>query len=143
MTTLAAIAIAPLSAVPVLALLFGPWALAHGGLRSLAGIVWPALIVAYPMVILFGLPMHLALVQQRFTRARDYAVAGVLLGAVPVLGYYIVAVMFEARFQLAAIPAAAVRNLEWGVLGAGVFGLCSAVIALVFRAIAIRPGRSS
>jgi len=139
MTTLAAIAIAPLAAVPVLTLLFGPWALAHGGVRSLAGIVWPALVVAYPMVMLFGVPMHLALVQQRCTRWRDYAIAGTLLGAVPVIGYFFVAVVFEAQFLPAAIPSAAVRNLEWGAIGVGVFGLCSAAIAIAFRTIAIRP----
>ena len=59
-------------------------------------------------------------------------------GAVPVIGYYIVAVVFEAKFAPAAIPAAAVRNLEWGAIGVGVFGLCSAAIAMAFRTIAIR-----
>jgi hypothetical protein len=138
MRTLAAIAIAPLAAVPVLALLFGPWAIAHGGSRSITGIILPALVVAYPMLILFGVPMHLALVQQRVTGMRAYAIAGILLGAVPVIGYYFVAVAFEARFLPAAIPAAAVRNLEWGAIGVGVFGLCSAAIATAFRAIAIQ-----
>lgn len=138
MRTLAAIAIAPLAAVPVLALLFGPWAIAHGGSRSIAGIIVPALVVAYPMVILFGVPMHLALVQQRVTGMRAYAIAGILLGAVPVIGYYFVAVAFEARFLPAALLAAAVRNLEWGAIGVGVFGLCSAAIATAFRAIAIQ-----
>ena len=138
MRTLAAIAIAPLAAVPVLALLFGPWAIAHGGSRSITGIILPALVVAYPMVILFGVPMHLVLVQQRVTGARAYAIAGILLGAVPVIGYYVVAVAFEARFLPAAIPAAAIRNLEWGAIGVGVFGLCSAAIATAFRAIAIQ-----
>lgn len=139
MRTLAAIAVAPLAAVPVLTLLFGPWAIAHGGTRSLAGIVWPSLVVAYPMLILFGVPMHLALVHQRCTRWRDYALAGILLGAVPVVGYYFVAVAFEAQFRPSAIPPAAVRNLEWGALGVGVFGLCSAAIAIAFRTIAVRP----
>ena len=143
MRTLAAIAIAPLAAVPVLALLFGPWAIAHGGSRSITGIILPALVVAYPMVILFGVPMHLVLVQQRVTGARAYAIAGILLGAVPVIGYYVVAVAFEARFLPAAIPAAAIRNLEWGAIGVGVFGLCSAAIATAFRAIAIRSDRLS
>lgn len=137
--TLAAIAAAPLAVIPVLLVLFGPWALSHGGARSLSGILVPSLVVAYPMVILFGVPMHLALVHQRFTRRRDYAMAGILLGAVPVVGYYVVAVMFEARFMPAAIPAAAVRNLEWGGIGVVVFGLCSAAIAIAFRTIAIRP----
>jgi hypothetical protein len=58
MRTLAAAAIAPLAVVPVLVVLFGPWAAAHGGTRSRAGILTPALVVAYPLVILFGLPMH-------------------------------------------------------------------------------------
>ena len=142
MRTLAAIAIAPLAAVPVLALLFGPWAIAHGGSRSITGIILPALVVAYPMVILFGVPMHLVLVQQRVTGARAYAIAGILLGAVPVIGYYVVAVAFEARFLPAAIPAAAIRNLEWGAIGVGVFGLCSAAIATAFRAIAIPPKKN-
>ena len=142
MTTLAAIAIAPLAAVPVLAVLFGPWALAHGGVRSLAGILWPALAIAYPTLILFGVPMHLALVQQRVTGTRAYAFAGILLGAVPVIGYYFVAVAFEARFAPAAIPAAAVRNLEWGAIGVVVFGLCSAAVATAFRAIAIQPAKN-
>ena len=137
--TLAAIAAAPLAVIPVLLVLFGPWALSHGGVRSLSGIVVPALVVAYPTLILFGVPMHLALVHQRVTRRRDYAIAGILLGAVPVLGYYIVAVVFEARFVPAEIPAAAVRNLEWGAIGVVVFGLCSAAIAIAFRTIAIRP----
>jgi hypothetical protein len=137
--TLAAIAAAPLAVIPVLLVLFGPWALSHGGVRSLSGILAPALVVAYPTLILFGVPLHLALVHQRFTRRRDYAIAGILLGAVPVIGYYIVAVVFEARFVPAAIPAAAVRNLEWGAIGVVVFGLCSAAIAIAFRTIAIRP----
>jgi hypothetical protein len=133
MRTLAAIAIAPLAVVPVLALLFGPWAMAHGGTRSLAGILTPAVVVAYPMVILFGLPMHLALVRQRCTRRRDYAIAGVLLGAVPVAGYVLVAVAFEAKFAIASMGPAFIRNAEWGSIGVVVFGLCSAMVALVFR----------
>ena len=137
--TLAAIAAAPLAVIPVLLVLFGPWALSHGGVRSLSGILVPALVVAYPMLIVFGVPMHMALMHQRVTRRRDYAIAGILLGAVPVVGYYIVAVVFEARFVPAAIPAAAVRNLEWGAIGVVVFGLCSAAIAIAFRTIAIRP----
>ena len=138
MRTLAAIAVAPLAVVPVLSLLFGPWATAHGGTRSLIGIIGPALAVAYPTALVFGLPMHFALVQQRVTGARAYATAGILLGAVPVIGYYIVAVVFEAKFRPAAIPAAAIRNFEWGAIGVVVFGLCSAAIATLFRAIAIR-----
>jgi hypothetical protein len=135
--TLAAIAVAPLAVIPVLALLFGPWALSHGGLRSLAGIIVPAIVVAYPMLILFGMPMHFALRRQRFTRRRDYAIAGVLLGAVPVAGYVVVAVLFEAKFALAAIGPALVRNATWGAIGVVVFGLCSAAIAIAFRAIAV------
>jgi hypothetical protein len=136
--TLAAIAIAPLAVVPVLSVIFGPWTIAHGGARSWLGIVGPALVVAYPVVILFGLPMHLALVRAHCTRWRDYAVVGALLGAVPVIGYVIVAVAFEAKFAIAAMGSAAVRNLEWGAIGVAVFGLCSTAIALAFRAIAFR-----
>ena len=135
MRTLAAIAIAPLAVVPVLTVLFGPWAATSGGMRSLAGIVLPAVVVAYPMVILFGLPMHLALVRQRCTRRRDYAIAGVLLGAVPVAGYVMVAVAFEAKFAIAAIGPAFIRNAEWGAIGVVVFGVCSAAVALAFRAL--------
>ena len=140
MRTLAAIAIAPLAVVPVLAVLFGPWALAHGGTRSLHGILTHALVVAYPMVILFGLPMHFALVHQRFTRWRDYAITGVLLGAVPVAGYVIVAVAFEAKFALSAMGPAFVRNAEWGAIGVAVFGLCSAAVSLSFRFMAFPSG---
>ena len=135
MRTLAAIAIAPLAVVPVLTVLFGPWAATSGGMRSLAGILLPAVVVAYPMVILFGLPMHLALVRQRCTRRRDYAIAGVLLGAVPVAGYVMVAVTFEAKFAIAAIGPAFIRNAEWGAIGVVVFGVCSAAVALAFRAL--------
>ena len=133
---IAAIAIAPLAVIPVLVLMFGPWAIAHGGSRSMIGILLPAVVVSYPLVILVGLPMHFALVRQRCTRARDYALAGVLLGAVPVFGYVIVAVVFEAQFALSAIPRAAARNLEWGAIGVAVFGLCSTAVALAFRAVA-------
>lgn len=132
---LAAIAIAPLAVIPVLLLLFAPWALAHGGGRSLAGILVPALAVSYPLVVLVGLPMHLALVRQRATRARDYGLAGALLGAVPVIGYVMVAVVFEAQFAVSAIPRAAARNFEWGVIGVVVFGACSTAVALAFRSI--------
>ena len=138
MRTLAAIAIAPLAVIPVLTLAFGPWALAHGGWRSLSGILLPAIVVAYVLVILIGVPMHLALVRQGFTRVRDYALAGVLLGAVPVLGYVIVAVAFEAQFVLSAMPRAAARNLEWGAIGVAVFGACSTAVALAFRSIRLR-----
>lgn len=138
--TLAAIAIAPLAVVPVLAVLFGPWALTTGGTRSLTGILGPALVVTYPATILFGLPMHLALVRQRCTRWRDYAITGALLGAVPVAGYVLVAVLFDAKFQIAAIASTLAKNATWGGIGVLVFGLCSAAIAIVFRAIAIpRP----
>ena len=139
MRVLTAIALAPLAVLPVLAMMFGPWAIAHGGWPSLRGILWPGIIVAYALVVVVGLPMHLVLVRQRRTRARDYALAGLLLGAAPVLGYVIVAVAFEAKFQLAAIPRAAARNLEWGAIGVAVFGVCSAAVALTFRAIAARP----
>jgi hypothetical protein len=138
MRTLAAIAVAPLAVVPILTVLFGPWALDHGGVRSLLGILMPAIVVAYPMVILFGLPMHLALVRARCTRWRDYAAAGALLGAIPVIGYVIVAIAFEAKFNLAAMAGAAARNVEWGAIGVVVFGLCSTAIAVAFRAIAAR-----
>ena len=138
MRTLAAIAIAPLAVIPVLVVLFGPWAIAHGGARSLTGIVVPAIVVAYPMVVLFGLPMHLALVRAGCMRWRDYAITGVLLGAVPVAGYVVVAVAFEAKFAIAAMGPAFLRNAEWGAIGVMVFGLCSAAIAIAFRAIAIR-----
>ena len=139
MRTLTAIAIAPLAVIPVLALLFGPWALAHGGAPTLIGILMPALVIAYPMVVLFGLPMHLALVRQRCTRLRDYAVTGLLLGAVPVAGYVLVAVAFEAKFALSAMGPALIRNAEWGAIGVVVFGICSVAVAIAFRAIALRP----
>jgi hypothetical protein len=137
--TLAAVAIAPLAVVPVLVVLFGPWAITHGGLRSLAGILIPAVVAAYPLVILVGLPMHLALVRQRCTRRRDYAVAGTLLGAVPVAGYVLVAVVFEAKFAPAAMGPAFVRNATWGVIGVIVFGLCSAAVAITFREVEAKP----
>jgi hypothetical protein len=137
---LTAIALSPLAVVPLLTLLFGPWAIGHGGWRSFLGIITPALIVAYPMVVLFGLPMHLALVRQRATAWRHYAIAGALLGAGPVIAYVMVAVAFEAKFMLSAMGAAVARNFAWGAIGAVVFGLCSMAIATTFRAIAIlRP----
>jgi hypothetical protein len=138
--TLAAIVLAPLAVVPVLAVLFGPWALAHGGTRSLAGILMPAVIAAYPLTILFGLPMHLALVRHRSTRWRDYALVGVLLGAVPVAGYVLVAVMFDAKFEMAAMGSTLAKNATWGAIGVLVFGLCSAAVAIVFRAAAFPSG---
>ena len=140
--TLAAIAIAPLAVFPVLALLFGPWALAHGGTRSLAGIVVPALVAAYPTVILFGLPMHVVLVRQRRTRWRDYAITGVLLGAVPVAGYVLVAVAFDAKFEVAQLLPTLAKNATWGAIGVVVFGVCSAAVAIAFRAIAFRASPS-
>ena len=141
MRTLAAIAIAPLAVVPVLVVLFGPGVLfrAGGQLRTMLGILLPAVVIAYPMVILFGLPMHFALVRQGFTRRRDYAVTGLLLGVVPVAGYVIVAVAFEAKFAIAAMGPAFARNAEWGLIGVLVFGSCSAAVALAFRAIVSGP----
>jgi hypothetical protein len=138
MRTLAAIAIAPLAVLPVLALLFGPWAVTHGGMATLAGILGPALLAGYPLTIVFGVPMHLALVRQNCTRLRDYAAAGALLGTVPVIGYVMVAVAFEAKFVVPAMGRALARNAEWGAIGVVVFGLCSTAIALAFRAIAMR-----
>lgn len=138
MRTLAALAIAPLAVVPVLTLIFGPWTAANGGLRSLAGIIVPALVVAYPLLLLFGLPMHFALLRQQYTRVRHYAAAGGLLGAVPVIGYVTVAIAFEAKFMPPAMARALARNLEWGALGVLVFGMCSAAVAIAFRAIALR-----
>ena len=134
MRTLAAIAIAPLAVIPILLLLFGPWAFSNGGLRTFTGIVGPALVVAYPLVILFGVPMHLALVRARYTRSRDYAIAGALLGGVPIIGYVLVAMAFEARFAPSAMGAALWRNLEWGAIGVLVFGLCGTAIAVAYRA---------
>jgi hypothetical protein len=140
MRMLAAIVIAPLAVIPVLLVLFGPWAFAHGGTATLAGIVIPALLVSYPIVILFGVPMHLALVRQHCTRRRDYAIAGALLGVVPVAGYVLVAVAFEAKFAPAALGSAFARNAEWGAIGVVVFGLCSTAVALAFRSQAFRTG---
>lgn len=137
MRTLTATAIAPLAVVPVLTVLFGPWTIAHGGMRSWLGIIGPALIVSYVLLVLAGLPMHWALMWQQRTRIRDYALAGALLGAVPVIGYVIVAVAFEAKFMLSAMPHAFARNLEWGSIGVFVFGMCATVIAVVFRMIAL------
>src|ERR1051325_10301428 len=110
MRTLAAIAIAPLTVVPVLTVLFGPWAIAHGGAPSYLGIVGPALFVSYVMVLIAGLPMHWALTWQHRTRVRDYAIAGALLGAVPVIGYVIVAVAFAAKFAVSGLPRASARR---------------------------------
>ena len=135
MRTLAAIALAPLAVIPVLAALFGPWAFFNGGSRTLLGIVGPAVVVAYPLVLLFGVPMHLALVRAGRTRARDYALTGALMGAVPVIGYVLVAVAFEAKFIMPAMSAAMMRNLEWGAIGVLVFGLCGTATAIAFRAI--------
>jgi hypothetical protein len=127
-------AFAPLAVIPVLTLLFGAWAVASGGLRSLTGILGPAVVAAYPLVILFGWPMHLALLRARCTRWRDYAMAGALLGTIPVLGYVIVAVMFEVKFALSQMGPAALRNVEWGAIGVAVFGVCGVAVALAFRA---------
>jgi len=133
MRTLTATAIAPLAVVPVLTVLFGPWTIAHGGVRSWLGIVEPALVVAYTLLVLAGLPVHWALTSQRRTRLRDYAIAGALLGAVPVIGYVIVAVAFEARFTVGGLTRALARNLEWGAIGVVVFGICATAIAVTFR----------
>jgi hypothetical protein len=135
MRVLAATAIAPLAVLPVLTLIFGPWAMAHGGWGSLRGILVPAIVVAYPLTVLIGLPIHLALVRQRCTRVRDYAVAGLLLGAVPVIGYAIVAMAVEAQLAPSGIQRAAARNIEWGGIGVAVFGACSAAVAMTFRAV--------
>lgn len=137
MRPLAAIAIAPIAVIPILVIVFGPWAFSNGGMRSLVGIVGPALILAYALVVLFGVPMHLALVRARCTRIRDYAIAGALLGSVPIIGYVIVAVAFEAKFVPPAMSAALLRNLEWGAIGVLVFGLCGTAIAIAFRATAL------
>ena len=137
MRTLVAIAVSPLAVIPVLLLLFGPWAIARWDLRGLSGVLVPAVVVAYPMVILFGLPMHFALVQQRATAVRHYALAGALLGAVPVIGYCVVAIVFEAKFEVAGLAAATLRNAEWGAIGVVVFGACSAAVAIAFRTIAL------
>lgn len=137
---LAAIAVSPLASVPVLTVLFGPWAIGHGGLRSLAGIVGPALIVAYPLVLLCGLPMHFALVRQGATAWRHYAIVGALLGTVPVIGYVLVAVAFEAKFVMSLMGTALARNYQWGAIGVVVFGLCSTAIAVAFwAAVFLRP----
>jgi hypothetical protein len=82
--------------------------------------------------------MHLALIRAGCTRWRDYAITGALLGAVPVAGYVVVAVAFEAKFAIASMGSAFVRNGEWGAIGVVVFGLCSAAVAIAFRAMAIR-----
>lgn len=137
MRTVTAVAVAPLAVVPVLAVLFGPWAIANGGWRTWLGIAGPALLVAYPLVVLCGLPMHAALTRARCTRRRDYAIAGALLGSVPVVGYVLVAVAFEAKFVLPAMGRALARNVEWGAIGVAVFGLCTIAVALTFRAIAL------
>jgi len=96
--------------------------------------------VAYPATIFFGLPMHLALVRQHCTRWRDYALTGMLLGAVPVAGYVLVAVMFDAKFEIAAMGSTFAKNATWGTIGVMVFGLCSAAVAIAFRATASPSG---
>jgi len=141
--TLAAIVIAPLAVVPVLAIMFAPWAIARGGMAGLTGIIVPAVVVAYPLLILFGLPIHFALVHQRCTRWSHYAVAGALLGAVPVAGYCVVAIAFDAKFAPAALGRSMALNAEWGAIGVVVFGACSAAVALAFRAIAVGSRRST
>lgn len=137
MRTLAAIGAAPLAVLPVLTLLFGHWAMTQGGWRALIGILIPALVVAYPLLILIGLPIHFAMQRQRCVGRRDYALAGLLLGAVPVIGYVILAVVVEAHFVPAEIPRATARNFEWGAIGAVVFGACGAAVALAFRALTL------
>ncbi len=61
-----------------------------------------------------------------------------LLGAVPVAGYVLVAVVFDAKFDIAAMGPTLAKNATWGAIGVLVFGLCSAAVAITFRAIAIR-----
>jgi hypothetical protein len=134
---------APLAAAPVIALIFGAWSLANGGVATLASIVLQTLAVAYPATVLFGLPVHLALVRQGYRRATHYATAGALLGALPVIAYTVVAIAFEAKFALSAMGRAAGRNLEWGAIGVLVFGAVTAAVAAAFWWVAVRTANAT
>jgi hypothetical protein len=135
---LAGVLVAPLAAAPVIALIFGWWAWTHGGLATLGSITWQTLAVTYPAIVFFGLPVHLALDRQRYRRFAHYVTAGALLGALPVIGYTVVAIAFEAKFAISAIGRATVRNLEWGAIGVLVFGAVSAAVAAAFWLVAVR-----
>lgn len=137
---LTAFLVAPFAVVPVLAVLFLPWALSRGGAGGLLGILLPAVIAAYPLLLIFGLPIHALLARQHWTRRRDYAVAGAVLGAGPVIGYCLIAMAFEANFSAAQAWRAVLRNAEWGAIGAVVFGSCATAVAITFHAILERRG---
>jgi hypothetical protein len=136
--SLFAVLLAPLAAVPVLAVLYGPWVVGDAGLGGLMPVAIGTLLVAYPTTILFGIPVHVILRRYRCTTLADYAAAGALLGGLPVVGYCIVAIVFEAKFAPGGIWQATVRNVEWGAIGTVVFAAGSAAVGASFWWMAVR-----
>ena len=49
-----------------------------------------------------------------------------------------VAVAFDANFEVVKLWPTLAQNATWGAIGVVVFGVCSAAVAIAFRAIAIR-----
>lgn len=138
---LPAAALAPLAVVPVLAVLYGPWAITAAGLSSLISVVVAALFVSYPATVLFGIPVHVILEKQRWRRLSDYVTTGALLGGFPVVVYCLVAIVVDAKFVPSGLWTATVRNAEWGAIGTVVFALSSAAVAAVFWRIAAKDSR--
>lgn len=136
---LAGVLVAPLASAPVIALIFWRWASTHGGPTAFFPIVLQTLAVTYPAMVLFGLPIHLALARQRYRRWSHYAMAGALTGSVPVVGYCLVAIVFEAKFAVAGLSSATMRNAAWGGIGVVVFGAVTTAVAVAFWQVAVRP----
>ncbi len=134
----AGVLIAPLAVAPVMTALFGPWAWSGGGLGTLAAIVFQALVVTYPAMLLFGVPIHATLSHQRCRSLRHYLTAGLLAGGFPIIAYCVVAIVVEAQFDVDSMWSAMRRNFTWGVIGTTVFGSCSAAVAAALWWITVR-----
>jgi hypothetical protein len=110
---------------------------------TLASLVLPALAVTYPAMVLFGLPIHFALARQGYRRLSHYLVAGGLTGTVPVIGYCVVAIVFEAKFAVAGLWSATLRNAAWGGIGVVVFGAATAAVAAAFWWVAVQTAAAT
>lgn len=135
---LIAAAIAPLAAVPVLALFYAHPAIGGAGYQFFLSTAAGTLMVLYPAAFVLGIPVHIILQRFRCTTLADYLGFGAILGALPIIGYNIVGTVFDAHFRVAELADSIRMNIEWGVLGSLLFASVSAAMASVFWFISVR-----
>ena len=137
-SVIVAAAVAPLALIPVLAVFYAHPAIGGAGYQFFIPTALGTLMFVYPASFVVGVPIHYLLERFGVRSLKDYCFFGAVLGALPIIGYDIVGTTFDTHFRMAEVWPSIRVNLEWGILGALLFGTASAAMAAAFWWIAVR-----